>query len=210
MKLLASISKNYATISASHHDCNVAPDGTLADGGQPNLQGDSGYFRSSGKIAWIELPNMDFAELMNDYKNNRGDSRKYGIHKIEEVRILDEREVPDVDSFDWKLDNWLWGTRGKSGKDPFRYILLKNAGTKHLLNILGDFPKLKGELTGQIIKEILCSREENINRVSGDCICEICGKSYYDHNWHNRISEKDKEAKHYWATLLCDGKVVKL
>ncbi len=35
----------------------------------------------------------------------------------------------------------------------------------------------------------------------GDCLCEICGRKYYDHR---------PFAPHPFLTLLCDGSVVKL
>jgi len=50
---------------------------------------------------------------------------------------------------------------------------------------------------------------EEFIRASGDCICEICGKKYYDHPL-----EKNKEYLDYedrpFLRRLCDGTLVKL
>ena len=40
-----------------------------------------------------------------------------------------------------------------------------------------------------------------VMRVGGECICEHCGKQYYDH---------PKFPGATWATVLCSGEVVKL
>lgn len=38
-------------------------------------------------------------------------------------------------------------------------------------------------------------------RVGGDCLCTLCGYSYYDHPPH---------VPYHFLTCLCDGRVVKL
>ena len=39
-------------------------------------------------------------------------------------------------------------------------------------------------------------------RASGDCVCSICGKLYYDHPYFVEPYE--------WINILCDGDMVKL
>lgn len=41
----------------------------------------------------------------------------------------------------------------------------------------------------------------SINRVSGDCLCTVCGKKYYDH---------PQILGALWLNELCDGRLVKL
>ena len=51
-------------------------------------------------------------------------------------------------------------------------------------------------------------RIENSYRASGECICDICGKTYYNH--------KDYEPSKFtndgiaWLQELCNGELVKL
>ncbi len=43
-------------------------------------------------------------------------------------------------------------------------------------------------------------------RASGDCICDACGLSYYDHKYvENLLFDGDP-----WLVYLCSGDVVKL
>lgn len=157
MKLLAATSKEYAVFSVSHYDCRVAPDGTMMDGGQPGLPAYAGYNRSSGKLQWIEVANVDFAKIYNDYCKNylHQDKRKYGVHKISKVRILTDDETPDTGSLDWRVENTVWGTNGKQGNLPTRYILLKNATDDHLQAIVDNYGyRLQGSVTLEVIEEI--------------------------------------------------------
>lgn len=158
MKLLAAISNTHAVFSVSHHDCNVAPDGTMADGGQPGLQNYAGYTRASRGMKWIELPDVSFDKLYTDY-NNGGKNRKYGIHPLSEVRLLEENEIPDVDSFEWKKENFIWGTNGPNGDKPLKFILLADADTPHLKAILANCPHIAGKLSEKIILSILAERK---------------------------------------------------
>lgn len=157
MKLLATISEKYAVVSASHHDCRVAPDGAMADGGVPGTNAYAGYTRHSHKAMWIELPGVTMADLINDYSFNK--KRKYGIHPIKKVRILPEEEIPDTDSFEWKVENYVWGSCGKHGNEPLRYILLKDAETAHLRAILATQSQISAE-SKKVIKAILKTRNE--------------------------------------------------
>ena len=56
----------------------------------------------------------------------------------------------------------LWGTYGKDGKSPLKYVLLKNCETEHLEMILKQ-PKL-GKLYSKVILSILKDRLPKLNR----------------------------------------------
>jgi hypothetical protein len=136
MKLLAVKNNTHCLFSVGHYDFNTF-ENLMVDGGQAGCPDYSGYNRFSGETVWIDLPDVDFADLYNDYHfNTRNDTRKYGLHKLEEVRILSEDEYPDTNSFKWEVENAIWGTRGKDRDQPLTYILLKDADTEHLQNIL--------------------------------------------------------------------------
>jgi hypothetical protein len=136
MKLLAVKNKTHCLFSVGHYDFNTF-ENLMVDGGQPGCLNYAGYNRFCGETVWIDLPNVDFADLYNDYKfSQHNDTRKYGLHKLEEVRILTEDEYPNTNLFEWEVDNAVWGTKGKDGNQPLTYILLKNADTDHLQNIL--------------------------------------------------------------------------
>lgn len=159
MKLQACLSKEYAVFSVGHHDCRVAPDGTMADGGQAGLQDYAGYQRATRPMQWIELPGVTWAELVNDYHRPEGIKRKYGVHKIEEVRILPDSEIPDIKDIDWKALNFVWGTMGKNGNEPFRYIHLAQANDDHLKAIIHTQPQISAD-TRKIIRYILKKHKE--------------------------------------------------
>ncbi len=188
MKLLATIGPKYAVFSVSHYDFRQAPDGTMADGGQPGLQNYAGYTRASHEMQWIELPDVTFAQLYNDYANSQKRKRRYGIHKLSSVRILPKNEWPDAHAFEWKMDNYLWGTHGKDGHSPLKYILLKDAKTPHLEAILTNCRYIS-HLTRRIINTVLAERnkpaeQEHPSGLSGehdvvlDAIARICLHQY--------------------------------
>ncbi len=80
-----------------------------------------------------------------------------------------------------------------------------------LRNKAAAVDKLLSEVSSlkQVSKELA---EVEINRASGEAICEVCGKKYYDHPPDLRFWEEVAygNGKHYWVTLLCDGSTVKL
>lgn len=64
----------------------------------------------------------------------------------------------DNDDFQKIKDRLLWGTRGKSGKEPLKWVPLKECETDHLKNILKDCRiKLNG-VTEKVIESILNDR----------------------------------------------------
>ncbi len=135
MKLLGVKNDSKFIFSVGHYDCRGEGQ-LLVDGGQPGLCDFAGYNRFSGEVCWAELPNVTFADLYNDYINYPRNARKYGVHNLSEVKILDEKDWPDTDSFLWRRNNAIWGTRGISGIEPLKYILLTSGATDHLINIL--------------------------------------------------------------------------
>ena len=67
------------------------------------------------------------------------------------------------DSFKTIKSKFVWGTFGKSGKEPLKWVFLKNCETEHLENILKmthNSPNPLGyELVEKIINSILYDRE---------------------------------------------------
>lgn len=57
-----------------------------------------------------------------------------------------------------KADRILWGSYGKSGKEPLQYVLLKECSTSHLKNIIKNC-KISEELKN-IINYILENRQK--------------------------------------------------
>lgn len=134
MKLLGTKNETHFLFSVGHYDCRTF-ENLLVDGGQPGLHDFAGYSRFSGEPVWADLPNVTFADLFQDYRFN-SKNRKFGLHKLDEVRLLTEDEFPATNSFVWRRDNAIWGSRGKSGMEPLKYILLSSGATDHLINIL--------------------------------------------------------------------------
>lgn len=161
MKLLAAKNNTHCVFSVGHHDYRSF-ENLMADGGQPDLHDYGRYNRFSGKVCWIDLPEVSFGELYNDYQQNGPHSstpRKYGIHKLSEVRILEESEYPDTKSFEWQRDNAIWGTRGKNGDEPLRYVNLVNCDTEHLKNIKMYMTGNSDDTISKYITSILIERK---------------------------------------------------
>lgn len=144
MKLLGITNGEKIVASVARHDY-ISCDGLMADGGQLFIGNNTGYNRfSSGKIIWVEV-SQNFAELYNDWREScRGKKRKYGIWNKEEVKILSLEEHPDIQSFEWKAENAIWGTRGINGDQPLKYVMIKDCSIEHLENIR-DFLGSHGE-----------------------------------------------------------------
>lgn len=61
--------------------------------------------------------------------------------------------------------------------------------------------------------EAQCECEHiNVIRACGDVICEYCNQPYRKHPHHPELWESVAygNGRHYWAHVLCDGRVVKL
>lgn len=152
MKLFGRTNEKIVVASIAHYDC-VIDDELMMDGGQPHTNHYAGYNRySGGRRVVFEVP-QNFAELYNDYNFNHK-NRKFGIWNIEDVRILEENEWPNVDSIEEKAENFIWGQRGPLGDQPLKYVLLKDCSKEHLQNILNNVPNIHEE-TEEVIKYLL-------------------------------------------------------
>ncbi len=135
MKLFGICNDKIVVASIAHYDYNEA-DNLAADGGQLGTIQSAGYnrFIGTGRQIWFEVPET-FAELYNDYRENNLSLRKYGVWKLDEVKILSPEEIPDTESFAWQAENAIWGTNGLEGNLPTTYVHLKDCDRDHLMNI---------------------------------------------------------------------------
>jgi hypothetical protein len=142
-------------IASLHHYHYVKCDDMVCDGGQPHTNFYSGYtnFSMSGQTVWFEF-NADFAEIYNKYNRKKIN----GVWDVKQGKILSPEEYPDVNDMSVKADNFIWGTSGKHGKSPLKYVLLKNCETDHLQNILANVKHIQPE-TKEVIEYILKNRE---------------------------------------------------
>lgn len=63
---------------------------------------------------------------------------------------------------------------------------------------------MNDELTKEEEEKMIAFR-----RAEGDCICNICGKKYYDHKAYE-LSRKTSTYNRPWLKELCNGDLVKL
>lgn len=133
MKLLGQANDKSCIASVARHDY-ISHDGIFMDGGQPATLQYGGYNRWNGKSIWFQVP-QSFAELYNDYRDNTA-NRKYGIWKLEDVKILSPEEIPDTESFEWRAENAIWGTNGIDGTQRTKYVHLKDCSKEHLEKIV--------------------------------------------------------------------------
>lgn len=140
--------KIVASLSAHHY---VSDGDLMMDGGQPFTNHRAGYNRYSmvGEAVWFEVPET-FEELYNLYNTRKHD----GVWNIEDVRTLTEEELASVDPFQEKVNNFLWGTNGKNGDEPFRRVLLKNCSLEHLKNIIENVRNIQPE-TKEVILHLI-------------------------------------------------------
>lgn len=154
MKLLGITNGKQVLTSIAHYDFRSFGEGDdylMMDGGQ-NIDESHGYNRFSvtGKKIWFEVP-QTYAELYNDWNNSLHTPRKYGIWPIEEVKLLSPEERPDVESFEWRAENAIWGTNGPDGKSPTKYVLLKDCEKDHLAKISELCEKRRNKDLKQIV-----------------------------------------------------------
>lgn len=133
MKLLGYHNGKQVVASMARHDYN-AIEGAMADSGQPSTLQYGGYNRWNGKSIWFQVP-QSFAELYNDYRDNAA-NRKYGIWDLKDVKILSPEEIPDTESFEWRAENAIWGTKGIDGTQRTKYVHLKDCSKEHLEKIV--------------------------------------------------------------------------
>lgn len=148
--------KQEILISRSRHDFHYSTDGKVyVDGGRDYLK--FGGDVKNCRPIWIDYIGVTHADLYNDW-NSRKD--KLGIIKYpsKKIKILEQKDYPDIESFDWKKESLIWGTYGKNGDEPLKYIHLVDAETDHLQTILNTQKHIYGE-TKQIIQSILEDRK---------------------------------------------------
>lgn len=153
MKLIGRTNGKIIVASIARHDY-VSEDGLMMDGGQPHSNHYAGYNRYSGEgynVAF-KIP-QNFAELYEDYQFNFK-NRKYGVWKLEEVKILTEEEWPKIGSLEEKSKVFCWGTSGPDGTEPLKYVLLKDCSVDHLKNILDNVRHVHEE-TREVIEFLI-------------------------------------------------------
>lgn len=134
---------------AGHH--YATHDGLMMDGGQCYTNHYAGYNRYSmeGEHVWFEVPET-FEELYEQYNTRKHN----GVWDYDKVRIIPKEEYDSIDPFQEKVNNFIWGTNGKNGDEPFRRVLLKNCSKEHLENILKNVPNIHEE-TEEVIKYLV-------------------------------------------------------
>ena len=60
-------------------------------------------------------------------------------------------------------ENEWWGTRGKSGKDPLRWLRLKDLETDHLEAILATQHQIRGTQMEDAVRYVLFTRKGKQN-----------------------------------------------
>jgi hypothetical protein len=132
MKLKGTTDGVMVVASIDRHDC-VDIGQIMHDGGQPGTQQYSGYNRGRGRSIYFEVP-QTFGELYTDYqtKFKKDDIRSYGIWNTKDVKVLDDIELGEINTFEYEVSQAIWGTCGVNQDDPLKYIHLVDCSTKHL------------------------------------------------------------------------------
>jgi len=146
---------DYKTYSNENGSCFI-------DGGQPSPRN---CIRTGGNIlyraTWVEIKDLTLAKLYNDWNLNKN---KLGEINIKKVKILDSKDFPDTTSEEWQSQNLMWGTNGKSGKEPTVYKMIHELETDHLEAILATQFQISqfqiSPLYKKVIKNILRERKE--------------------------------------------------
>jgi hypothetical protein len=155
MILMGTANDTHVVASVDHYNY-ISKHGVMADGGQPHTLEYAGYSRhGGGRTIWFEVP-QTFADLYADYYCNPVEKRQYGCWELKDVRVLSEDEVSKMDFDVEKRKHSVWGTRGKDGKSPLKFVLLEECDSDHLVNIL-EHTHASPERRN-IIKQILADR----------------------------------------------------
>lgn len=93
-----------------------------------------------------------FVDGGNDYYRTGGDAKASVNAKVEDWSLDDTAKLPELKK---KL---LWGTYGKDGKQPLKYILLKDCEVGHLKAILKQSGL--GQVYVKVIKSILTNKRK--------------------------------------------------
>ena len=143
IKITENYPEEFFLVSAHRHDCNSY---TFKDGSSIHVDGGVDYLKRGGTPSKItKSTNTGASHYLKGYATNWVEW------------CVDDREP--LYAIKEKL---LWGTYGKSGKEPFKYVLLKNCETDHLQKILEQ--KNIGALYKKVILSILKDRLPKFNR----------------------------------------------
>lgn len=118
--------------SRARHDYRTTKDGKCF------IDGGFDYARCGGfdcEIVPIEIK-QSTSELFNDWHYCKD---KYGYISPKEaknIKILDEKDLLDKNSIEYKANTAIWGTNGPKGDQPTKYVNLINCETDHLEAIL--------------------------------------------------------------------------
>lgn len=155
MKILAAIYDGHAVYSRGRHDFRTF-NGISVDGG-PGVERIIGQLpdKTFPSLKWIEVKEVNYADIYNDWNSREN---KFGIHKLDEVTILEEKDCPDTDSFEWQKQTKIWGTNGPDGDQPTKYVMLIDCSSDHLNAILHHCGHISDDIRN-IIKSILIDRE---------------------------------------------------
>lgn len=127
MQIIAGIYQDEVLISRARHDFCSSLDGkAFIDGGQLD------YVRGSNiKMVIIDI-GCDTADLYNDWA--RREYKFVGL-KVDDVKIIEEKDLIKRDTQDWRMRNMIWGV-WEEENDKTNYKRLFTLETAHLKNIL--------------------------------------------------------------------------
>lgn len=136
--------------SLAHHHY-VSRGILMMDGGQCLTNHYAGYSRYScdGDFVWFRVPET-FDVLYERYNKREFD----GVWNIEDVDLIPREEWDKIDLIQEKANNFIWGTNGKNGNEPFRRVLLKDCSLEHLKAIIKNVSHIHKE-TEEIIKYLI-------------------------------------------------------
>jgi len=77
---------------------------------------------------------------------------------FDNARLIDMTLYGD-DSFDKIVTHLLWGTRGRDGKQPLKWLPLNELETDHLQAILDTQPQIRGTIIERVIVHVLEGRQ---------------------------------------------------
>lgn len=82
-----------------------------------------------------------------------------------ELRDIKWRDISfnDQTPFPQMCDLLAWGTRGKTGKDPLKYVFLKDCEVSHLEAILKDYGLKMDNVYSLVIKQLIREKKDFIH-----------------------------------------------
>jgi hypothetical protein len=105
------------------------------------------FLRLLGEEWHKQGEDLRFTQFM--FNNDLSDFNGFLYH-MEEHKVL-EKFFPDINPREYTY----WGTYGKSGKDPIKFILVKDLETDHIQAILTTVPSIKPSLKETLQNELI-------------------------------------------------------